>query len=163
MGSSTKTAQIIEELKKSNLCAECPCGGEFKLSQTILFDGTEPFPQKALEIQKILKKGLEKRKELLKKRKKLATKKAEITTKAVNVGKQLEKVLPTMKDFKLALPDCRFLGDPIDLITFNGFSLGKVNSISFIEVKSGKARLNQHQKSIKDAIEDRKVSYRVFK
>jgi len=67
-----------------------------------------------------------------------------------------------MKDFKLDLPDCRFLGDPIDLITFNGFSKGKIDSINFIEVKSGAARLNQHQKSIKDAIEDKKVLYKVF-
>lgn len=157
------TEHLIRKLKESNLYAECPCGGEFKLSKTILFDGTKPFPPKALEVQKKLKEELKERKENLKKRKKLATEKAKITTKAVNVGITLEKILPTMRDFKWELPDCRVLGNPIDLITFNGFSLGKVNSISFIEVKSGDARLNQHQKSIRDAIEDKKVSYKVFK
>ena len=158
------TAELIQNLKQSNLYAECShCEGEFKLSDAILFDGTKPFPPKALEAQKALKEELKGRQEELKKRKKLVTEKAQITTKAVNVGKNLEKVLPTMEDFKWELPDCRFLGDPIDLIIFNGFSRSKVDSISFIEVKSGGARLNPHQKSIKDAIEDKKVSYKVFK
>ncbi|MFA4819954.1 MAG: Holliday junction resolvase-like protein [Candidatus Aenigmatarchaeota archaeon] len=155
--------QLIRELKQSGLYAECTCGEEFKLSEAFLFDGTKTFPSKAIEIQKTLNEALEKRLEDLKKREKLATKKAEITTKSVNVGKNLEKVLPTMRDFKWELPDSRFLGDPIDLITFNGLSAGKVNSINFIEVKSGNARLNEHQKSIKDAIEGKRVSYKVIK
>ena len=163
MDNRMKTEEIIQRLKEANIYAECSCGGEFKLSEAILFDGTKPFPEKALEIQKELKEQLEERLEDFKKRKKLATEKAQITTKAVNVGKILEKVLPTMADFKWELPDSRFLGDPIDLITFNGLSVNKVKSINFIEVKSGNAKLNSHQKSIKDAIEDKKVSYKIFK
>ena len=31
----TKTEQITQELKKSNLSAECSYGGEFKLSEAI--------------------------------------------------------------------------------------------------------------------------------
>jgi predicted Holliday junction resolvase-like endonuclease len=158
-----KIEQLIKTLRVSNLYAECPCGGEFKLSETILFDGTKAFPAETLKIQEQLKDELRKREVKLEKRKKLATEKAEITTKAVNVGKNLEKVLPTMKDFKWNVPDSKFLGDPIDLVIFNGLSMGKVSSLSFVEVKSGNASLNNHQKSIRDAIEDRKVSYRVFK
>jgi len=155
--------QLIKKLRESNLYAECPCGGEFKLSRSILFDGTKPFPEKALELQKQLKEELKDREEELKKRRKLATEKAQITTKAVNIGKSLEKVLPTMRDFKWPIPDSKFLGDPIDLMVFNGLSENKVKSINFVEVKSGKARLNQHQRSIRDAIEEQKVSYKVFK
>ena len=158
-----ETEQLIKNLKASSLYAECTCGGEFKLSEVILFDGTKPFPKEALEAQKQLKVELKEREEQLKKRRKLATEKAEITSKSVNIGKNLEKVLPTMKDFKWKLADCRVMGDPIDLLTFNGFSTGKINSLSFIEVKSGAARLNKHQKAIRDAIEDKKVSYKVFK
>ena len=158
-----ETEQLIKNLEVSSLYAECTCGGEFKLSEVILFDGTKPFPKEALEAQKQLKAELKEREEQLKKRRKLATEKAEITSKSVNIGKNLEKVLPIMKDFKWKLADCRVMGDPIDLLTFNGFSIGKINSLSFIEVKSGAARLNKHQKAIRDAIEDKKVSYRVFK
>lgn len=158
-----KTEQLIKKLKASNLYAECICGGEFKLSESIIFDGTKPFPKEALDAQRNLKAELKRKEDNLKKRRKLATEKAEITSKSVNIGKFLEKVLPTMKDFKWKLADCRVLGDPIDLLTFNGFSIGSVDSVSFIEVKSGAARLNKRQKAIKDAIEDKKVSYKVFK
>jgi predicted Holliday junction resolvase-like endonuclease len=156
------TEQLIRELKASNLYAECLCGEEFKLSKALLFDGAKPFPREAIEVQEKLKEELEERHKQLAKQRKLATQKAFITTKAVNIGKNLEKVLPTMKDFKWTVPDSKFLGDPIDLMTFNGLSVGKVNSISFIEVKSGNAHLNEHQKSIRDAIADRRVSYKVF-
>jgi len=155
--------QLIKKLKESNLYAECPCGEEFKLSDAVLFDGTKTFPEEAFEIQSQLDGNLEKRNTDLKKRKKLATEKAEITTKAVNIGKNLERALPTIKDFKWIVPDSKFLGDPIDLLVFNGLSMGKVDSMSFVEVKSGNAKLNNHQKSIRDAIEDHKVSYQVFK
>jgi len=163
MGLHMNIKQLIKKLTESNLYAECPCGGEFKLSRSILFDGTKTFPEKALEIQKQLKQELKDRGDKLKKQRELATTRAQITTKAVNIGKNLEKVLPTMKDFKWPVPDSKFLGDPIDLIVFNGLSANKVKSINFIEVKSGKARLNNHQESIRDAIRDQKVSYKVFK
>lgn len=157
------TEQLIKQLKESNLYAECPCGGEFKLSDALLFDGTKGFPQEALEKQKELKEELKERDEDLKKRGKLATERAEKTAMTVNIGKKIEVVLPTMSDFKWKLADCRFLGDPIDFITFNGFSMNYINSLSFIEVKSGAARLNDHQKAVKEAIEDKKVSYKIFR
>jgi len=156
------TDRLIKDLRASNLYAECPDGDEFKLSEAVLFDGTRPFPQEALEIQLLLKTQLAEQENELKKRRKRATVTAAITTEAVNVGKNLEKILPTMSDFKWAVPDCKFLGDPIDLIVFKGLAFDKINSIGFVEVKSGNAKLNKHQKSIKDAIEDKKVSYKVF-
>ena len=155
--------KLITELKKSDIYAECPCGEEFKLSEAILFDGTKPFPPEALEAKKELLEMLKEREDELKKRKKLATETAEKTAKAVNVGKSLEKVLLTMKGLSWSLPDCRFLSDPIDLLVFNGLSRGTIDSISFVEVKSGKARLNAHQKSVRDAVEDKKVTYKVYK
>lgn len=155
--------KTIQNLKSSNLYAACPCGGEFKLSESVLFDGTKPFPEEALDAQKSFEDSLKDREDDLKKRKKLATKTSQATTKAVNIGKSLEKVLTTMKDFKWPAPDSKFLGDPVDLLIFNGLSDNKVKSINFVEVKSGRARLNRHQKAIRDAIEDHNVSYKVFK
>ncbi|MBW2965660.1 hypothetical protein KY342_00990, partial [Candidatus Woesearchaeota archaeon] len=66
----TKTEQLIKKLKESKLYAECPCGGEFKLSEAVLFDGTKPFPKEALEVQTQLKQELKDRTEKLKKKKK---------------------------------------------------------------------------------------------
>lgn len=159
-----KTEEIIQLLKKSDIYAEHPaCGGEFKISDALLFDGTKPFPFKAIEVKKNLEEALQKRQEELKKSMKRATTGAQITSKSVNVGKLLEKVFPTMSDFKWELSDCRFLGEPIDLIIFHGLTAGKVESIRFLEVKSGKAKLNEHQKSIKEAIENNKIKYEEFK
>jgi len=156
------TQKIIDRLKKSDLYAECPCGAEHKLSDLLLFDGTKPFPPVVEEVQEKYEEELWKRNAKLEKSKKLTTEKAIITTKSVNIGKSLEKILPMMEDFRWQLPDCRFLGDPIDLLTFNGLSENKIDSISFIEVKSGKARLNKNQKLVKEAVEDNRVKYRVF-
>ena len=157
------TEEVISSLKNSGLYAEhIGCGNEFKLSDALLFDGTKPFPLKALEIQNNLQIQLTEKEEELKKRLKRATTGAQVTAKSVNVGKLLEKVLPTMKNFAWDLPDCRFLGEPIDFITFDGLMRGKLEAIKFVEIKSGKAKLNDHQKSVKDAIEDKKVDYKEF-
>lgn len=159
-----KIADLIKDLKTSELYAECPCGQEFAISETFLFDGAvKPFPKEALEIQAELQKSLADQRIELAKQIKQITQKTAKTTAAVNIGKTLEKVLPVAKDFKWIVPDTKVLGDPIDLLIFNGLSNGKVDSLSFVEVKSGAARLNPHQKSIRDAIADNKVSYGVFK
>lgn len=134
-----ETDQLIKKLKASNLFAECSCGEEFKLSDAILFDGTKPFPEDVLKTQEQLDDELKKRDSEIKKKKKLTTENAEITTKAVNIGKNLERALPTIRDFKWIVPDSKFLGDPIDLVVFNGLSMGNVDSLSFVEVKSGKS------------------------
>jgi predicted Holliday junction resolvase-like endonuclease len=154
--------QLIKELQQSKFYAECPNGCEFKLSDSIIFDGTKPFPKAAVEYQEALLEQFEDQKRDLEKRKKLATEKAEITTKSVNIGKSLEKIFPTLKEFRWDLPDARFLGDPIDLIIFNGLSKGEVNSINFVEIKTGKSPLNPHQKAIRNALDEEKVSYKVI-
>lgn len=158
------TEQLINELKISTFLAECPkCNNKFNLSKAILFDGLKDFPKEAIEAKNKLKQQLKEQEEDLKKRKKSATKGSQDKAREVGVGKNLEKVLPTMKDFKWTLSDSRFLSDPIDLIIFNGVSLSKVDSINFVEVKSGNAKLNKHQKSIRDAVVDKKVSYKEYK
>lgn len=158
------TKDVIEKLRKSELLGECPsCGDSFKFSEALLFDGTKPFPNEAVEIQKQMLAEIDQRKMDLAKRMKLATQRAENTAKAVNIGKKIEVIFPTLKNFKWALPDCRFLGEPIDMITFNGCANNKIDSMSFIEIKSGGARLNTHQKAVRDAINDKKVSFRMVK
>ncbi len=157
-----ETKQVIENLKTSGLSAICPCGEEFLISDAFLFDGTKPFPKQAIEVQTEYQKTIEERKAELAKQLKQITERTAKITAGVNIGKTLEKVLPVAKDFKWVVPDTKVLGDPIDMLIFNGLSNGKVESLSFVEVKSGAARLNEHQKSIRDAIANHKVSYGVF-
>jgi predicted Holliday junction resolvase-like endonuclease len=157
------TKNIIEELKKSNLYAECTsCGEEFKLSSSILFDGLGAFPSEAEKIRQELLQELKSELEKLKKRKISAVEGAEKKAIEVGIGKIIEKILPTCKDFNMTLSDCRPLFEPIDMIVFNGATNNRVNSITFLEIKTGNARLNEHQRMIRDAIVDKKVSFRVI-
>lgn len=150
---------VISELKSSNLVAECPhCSKEFELSKAILFDGLGKFPDIAEQKRKQLLEELEERIDDLKKRK-ISVAGAEKKAVEVGVGKIIEKVLPAYRDFKLPLSDCRPLFEPVDLIVFNGASKMEVDSITFLEIKTGESRLNKHQKIIRDAIEDKKLKY----
>jgi predicted Holliday junction resolvase-like endonuclease len=154
--------EVIEQLKASGLYAECSCGGEFKLSEVILFDGTKPFPKEALGLKQQLEEGLDERAVELQKRMKRAKTHVRTTTTAVNIGFHLEKMLLTLKNFNWEIPDCRFIANPIDFLAFKGMSKNKISAIDFVEVKSGAARLNEHQKMIKDALEDKKLKYKEF-
>jgi predicted Holliday junction resolvase-like endonuclease len=156
--------EFIAGLKKSSLVAECPrCHEEFKLSQALLFDGLGPYPVEAQQIQERLQVGLDERAVELGKRTVRADVGAERQAIASGLGKILEKVIPAHKDFKVTLSDCRPLFEPIDLIAFNGLSRGVVDSVTFYEIKTGKARLNQHEKMVKEAVEDGRVEYKVMK
>lgn len=64
--------------------------------------------------------------------------------------------------------DCRFLGNPIDYILFDGLSdvtdgvADHINDIKFIDIKTGSSNLNKAQRRIKDAIKEGKVSFQVI-
>jgi predicted Holliday junction resolvase-like endonuclease len=154
---------LIKELQNSDLYAECGCGEEFKLADSLLFDGFGKFPVDALEKQKELEQALKDLADRLKTKKKRATVGSAKTAKAVGIGKNIEKILPTLKDFNYEIPDCRFLGDPLDLLIFKGLTKNKIDTITFMEVKTGGARLNKNQKMVKDAIEDERVRWRTMK
>jgi len=155
---------LIRELSGSSLFAECPkCGQEFKLRDALLFDGLKTFPEEALLIQQQLQEELVKRMDNLKKRGVRADEGSERQAVATGLGKILEKVVPTHRDFNVPLSDCRPLYEPIDLIAFNGLSKGTIKSITFYEIKTGKARLNQHEKMVMKAIDEGKVDYKVIR
>mgnify|MGYP000380249291 CR=1 FL=1 len=69
----------------------------------------------------------------------------------------MEKIIHLHKEFNFTLEDCRFLAAPLDFIIFDGAASNKVNHITFMEIKTGKAALNKHQRMIRDAVHDHKV------
>jgi len=156
-------SQIIQYLSKSPLYAECSkCGEEFKLSEAIIFDGLGELPDIADARRKQLFEDLEERMDDLKKRKLRADVGTEKKVIEVGFGKIIEKIVPAHKDFKPLLSDCRPLFEPIDMIIFNGCTDFKINSVTFLEIKTGEAKANPHEKMIKKAIEQKHVSYKVF-
>lgn len=82
---------------------------------------------------------------------------------AVTRGKVTEHIVPYLPGFDLDPKDIRFLGTPIDLIAFKGLNgTGEEVEIVFIEVKTGRSVLSAREKAVKKAVEEKRVSWRVF-
>ncbi len=85
--------------------------------------------------------------------------KRSIATIIGKVGEQLAPILICM-EYGINPKDLRFIGSPIDYIAFKGFTEGKPEEITFIEVKSGKTTtLSQREKWVKDLVEKGKVRW----
>ena len=79
-------------------------------------------------------------------------------------GKTLEKFIPFLERFPYNPHDVRWLGDPIDLVIFDGYSPnGEIKQVVFCEVKSGESKLSKNQNKIKDIVESKKVKWLEFK
>ncbi len=79
-------------------------------------------------------------------------------------GKTLEKLVPFLDEFDYDPHDVRWLGDPIDLVVFDGLSAGKnPEQIVFVEVKSNESKLSPTQNKIKELIEGKKVKWDEFR
>ncbi len=78
-------------------------------------------------------------------------------------GKTLEKLVPFLERFPYDAHDIRWLGDPIDLVIFDGQSKDKLEQIVFCEVKSGESKLTKIQNRIKELVERKKVKWEEFR
>jgi predicted Holliday junction resolvase-like endonuclease len=88
------------------------------------------------------------------------SKRAQKTSETVNLGKIVEKIVPSFASFAHAPGDCRALFEPIDYLIFSGLSSrSRVDSLHFVDVKSGKARLSPGQRSIKTIVEAGAVEF----
>jgi predicted Holliday junction resolvase-like endonuclease len=81
---------------------------------------------------------------------------------AVTRGKVTEHIVPYLPGFDLDPKDIRFLGTPIDLIAFKGLNGSEEIEIVFIEVKTGRSVLSARERAVKKAVEQKRVSWRVF-
>ena len=164
--------KILEQLKKSNLTEKCTnCQGEFQLSKTTLFDGTKQFPPKAEKRKLTLTEELDEqtqeiknRLDALKKFKTSVDKTSEARALSTGLGKVMENVLPYYKDFdsQVSLADCRFIAAQLDIIVFEGASNNNIKNITFMDAKTGAAKLEKNQKQIRDAVNDGKVRSELF-
>jgi len=154
---------LLKGLGTSELIAQCPkCDEEFRLSDSILFDGTKRFPEEAMAVRLRLVHELAERSEDLEKRKLSADVVSEKKAVEIGFGKIIERFIPAYKDLNLQFAECRPLFDPIDIIVFNGLLDRNVDHITFLEIKSGNSDLNKHQRFIRDAIAENKVAVRIL-
>ncbi len=84
-------------------------------------------------------------------------------SRAVLKGQFNEHLSPFGEDFPVRASECRFMGAPLDFICFKGLDEKNVSEIVFVEVKSGKSQLNQTERSIKKAVENKKVSFETYR
>ncbi len=149
---------MLDQLQHSDLYARCPnCEEEFKLSSAILFDGLGVFPDIAEKKRKGWLDDLKLRAKELKQRKVSVDVRSEKMAIAAGIGKIIEKVLPAYRQFNQPITDCRALFEPVDLIIFKGCSNSKVDSITFMDIKTGNSKLKPHQRLIRNAVENKKV------
>jgi len=88
-------------------------------------------------------------------------------SRAVLRGQASEHLAPyVLKDTNPK--DYRFMGNPVDYICFNGLSdvldgkSDSIQSVDFIDIKTGKSSLNKSQRRIRDAITNNKVTFKVI-
>ena len=87
-------------------------------------------------------------------------------SRAVIRGQATEHLAPYVMD-GVNPKDCRFMGNPIDYVVFDGLSdvtdkvTKEVKEVIFVDVKTGKSNLTTVQRRIRDAIKDNRVSFQV--
>lgn len=96
---------------------------------------------------------------VMEKEKKDAIKKS----RSVLNGQISEQIAPLLPDFPTDPSECRFIGKPIDFIAFKGLNNKEISEVIFIEVKTGKSQMNQTERSLKDAIKNKRVRFEEFR
>lgn len=91
---------------------------------------------------------------------------AVMKSRSILAGQFSEQLAPYLPDFNFNPSECKFIGKPIDFICFSGLDdkdKNEVDEIVFVEVKSGKSKLSKMEKSVKDAIESKKVRWEEYR
>lgn len=85
-------------------------------------------------------------------------------SRSVLNGQLVEQISPFLPDFPCNPADCRFIGKPIDFIAFAGLEeTDSVDEILFIEVKTNSSQLSQRERSLKEAVEKKKIRWVEFR
>ncbi len=83
--------------------------------------------------------------------------------RAIIKGDISEIIAPWSMTMVNSVKELRFLGNPIDFVGFKGLDSEEDIEIKFIEVKSGKSKLNKNQQKIRDAIKEKRIEWVEFR
>jgi len=103
---------------------------------------------------------LEELKRLFKESEKVIRLKSVSSSRRSLVGKFIERFVPFLNKMPYEPSDMHFIGSPIDYIVFEGLHEDNVQKITFVEVKTGESKLTKREKSLKDAVERKRVSWK---
>ena len=84
-------------------------------------------------------------------------------SRAVLAGQFSEQLAPFLPDFPFSPSEARFVGKPVDFIVFRGLDSKEPEEIVFVEVKSGKSKLSDVEKKLKDVVDKKKVSWQEYR
>jgi len=93
--------KLIEYLQSNKrLMGTCPkCGRDFRLADAVLFSIKDEPPESARAAIQVAKDHIKERREELTIRKERMTRRAQKTAEAVNLGKIVEKIVPSFPGF----------------------------------------------------------------
>ena len=74
-------------------------------------------------------------------------------------GQITETIAPWSMTVLNSVSELNFLGNPIDFIGFKGLDGDGDIDVKFIEVKSGKSKLNTNQRRIRDAVKEKRIDW----
>ena len=110
----------------------------------------------AISLLFVISNSRKEKNKLIEKYKKLYSQKK---SSEVRMGQITEQFAPLVDNWKYDYNNFKFLGAPIDGISFNL----EEDEIVFIEIKSGRSRLSEKQKKIKEIIKKGNVSFKTFR
>jgi len=84
-------------------------------------------------------------------------------SRAVLGGQFSEQLAPYLPDFPYSPSEVRFIGKPIDFLVFKGADGKNIDEVIFVEVKSGKSKINSHERNLKNAIDNKRVRWEEYR
>lgn len=142
------------------MMGRCPnCGEEYKMSDWVLFYGAH-FPKDAKEaVQGILSRPGELREQYCDLEHDSTIRAAQGSVR-VKFGQTVEQIVQGLPTFPYRKSDCRSLFKPVDYIVFEGLtSKGRVETVHFVDIKTGRARMDPHEKQVERVIGKKRVEF----
>jgi predicted Holliday junction resolvase-like endonuclease len=84
-------------------------------------------------------------------------------SRAVLGGQFSEQLAPFLPNFKYSPTEARFVGKPVDFLVFKGMDEKNIQEVVFVEVKSGKAKLSEQEKNLKETIQNKRVRWEEYR
>jgi predicted Holliday junction resolvase-like endonuclease len=84
-------------------------------------------------------------------------------SRSVLTGQFSEQLAPYLPNFPGNPSECRFIGKPVDFLLLKGLDEKEIEEVVFVEVKTGKSQLSPIERSLKKAIEEGRVSYKLYR
>ena len=83
----------------------------------------------------------------------------ETRSRATLKGQLSEQLAPYLPGFPYSPSEARFIGKPVDFLIFEGMDQKDIRNVVFVEVKSGGSRLSPQERKLRDAIQNKRVSW----